>query len=220
MYFYYIYIVDFHQSIRSFAGQPLPHQVLLSLLKDYKRPNDKVHALLREGVLTPVRKGLYIAGPAVSTTRPDAFLLANHILGPSYVSLETALSFHGLIPERVFATASVTPKTSREFHTPVGTFTYTRFPLPYYSFGIRRIQLGEDQFALVASPEKALVDKLIDTAGVTLRSRKATTAWLLEDLRLDVDGLKTFDTGAMLGWVQDAPKKDSLSMLIKTIVDL
>jgi hypothetical protein len=212
--------MELRQTIRSFSTQPLPHQVLLSLLKDYKRPNDKVHNLLREGVLTSIRKGLYIAGPAVATGKPEPFLLANHILGPSYVSLDTALSYHGLIPERVFETASVTTKTSREFHTPMGTFSYTRFPLPYYSFGIRRIQLGEDQFALVASPEKALADKLINTAGVTLRSSKSTTTWLLENLRLDVDGLKAFDTHTMLGWVQDAPKKDSLSMLIKTIGDL
>src|ERR1700678_1367923 len=111
--------MELRQTIRSFSTQPLTHQVLLSLLKAYKRPNDKVHALLREGVLTPVRKGLYIAGPTIATGRPDALLLANHILGPSYVSLDTALSYLGLIPERVFETTSVTTKTSREFHTPI-----------------------------------------------------------------------------------------------------
>ncbi len=56
--------MDLYQAIRSYASQPLPHQVIVSLLKDYKRPNDKVHALLTEGVLQSVKKGLYIAGPA------------------------------------------------------------------------------------------------------------------------------------------------------------
>jgi hypothetical protein len=212
--------MELRQTIRSFSGQPLPHQVLLSLLKSYKRPNDKVHALLREGVLAPVRKGLYIAGPAITTARPEPFLLANHILGPSYVSLDSALSYYGLIPERVFETTSMTTKTSRKFSTPVGTFSYTHLPLPYYSFGIRRVQLAEDQYALVASQEKALADKLLNTAGVILRSRKATTAWLLENLRMDEDGLKGFNTKMMAEWLPDSPKRDSLSTLISTIDSL
>jgi hypothetical protein len=212
--------MDIHQTIRSFATQPLPHQVLLSILKGYKRPNDKVHALLREGALTSVRKGLYIAGPAVATERPGDFLLANHILGPSYVSLDTALSYYGLIPERVFETTSMTTKTSREFSTPLGIFSYTRLPVPYYSFGIRRVQLAEDQFALVASPEKTLTDKVISTAGLLLRSKKATAEWLLENCRIDENGLKELNTRMMSEWLQDAPKKESLAMLIRTIDDL
>ena len=212
--------MDIRQTIRSFTTQPLPHQVLVSILKGYKRPNDKVHALLRDGVLTSVRKGLYIAGPAVSAGKPENFLLANHILGPSYVSVDTALSYYGLIPERVFETASMTTKTSREFNTPLGIFSYTLLPVPYYSFGIRLVRLAEDQFALVASPEKALADKVVSTAGLFLRSKKATAEWLLENCRMDENGLKELNTRMMLEWLQDAPKRDSLSMLIRAIDDL
>ena len=111
--------MDLYQAIRSYASQPLTHQVVVSLLKGYKRPNDKVHALLNEGVLESVKKGLYIAGPAIKTAKPEPFLLANHILGPSYVSLDTALSYHGWIPERVYEVASMTTKASRKFTTPL-----------------------------------------------------------------------------------------------------
>jgi predicted transcriptional regulator of viral defense system len=57
---------------------------------------------LRDGLIIPVKKGLYIAGPALNSGKPEPFLLANHILGPSYISLETALAYHGFIPERVY----------------------------------------------------------------------------------------------------------------------
>jgi hypothetical protein len=209
--------MDIKQEIRSYSAQPLTHQVLLSLLKGYKRPNDKVHALVGEEVLESVKKGLYIAGPALKANRPEPFLLANHILGPSYVSSDTALSYYGLIPERVYEVSSMTTKASRTFGTPMGLFSYTRLPLPYYSFGIRQVSLADDQYAMMASPEKALFDKVVTTSGVLLRSVKDATSYLLDDLRMDEDSLKGFDTKAMLTWLPDVPKKDSLSTIIKMI---
>jgi hypothetical protein len=179
-----------------------------------------VHSLLQQGVLTPVRKGLYIAGPELGATRPESFLLANHVLGPSYVSLDSALSYYGLIPERVFEITSATTKASRTFNTPAGLFSYAHLPLPYYAFGIRRGFLAENQYALMASPEKALTDKVIFTAGLNIRSRKAAAEWLLENWRMDEDQLRELNTRMMSEWLKDAPKKNSLQMVINTINDL
>jgi hypothetical protein len=212
--------MDIKQAIRSYSRQPLTHQLMLSILKDYKSPNDKVHALINEGVLSPVKKGLYIAGPVADAYKPEPFLLANHIMGPSYVSLDSALSYYGLIPERVYEISSITPKPSRKFFTPAGLFSYTHLPLPYYSFGVRQEKLSDEQFVMIASPEKALFDKVITTSGRVLRSQKSAGSYLFEDLRIDEDSLKDFDTGAMLSWLKDSPKKDSLSMIIKTINSL
>jgi len=212
--------VDLYQTIRSYASQPLTHQVVISLLKDYKRPNDKIHALLNDGILESIKKGLYIAGPAIKTAKPEPFLLANHILGPSYVSLDTALSYHGWIPERVYEVASMTTKANRKFITPVGVFTYTHLSLPYYAFGIRQIQLADEQYAMLASPEKALFDKVITTSGLILRSQKQVLSYLLEDLRINEDRLRECDLQNMSQWVQDASKTESLSMIIKTLEGL
>lgn len=212
--------MDLYQALRSYASQPLTHQVVVSLLKGYKRPNDKVHALLNEGVLESVKKGLYIAGPAIKTAKPEPFLLANHILGPSYVSVDTALSYHGWIPERVYEVASMTTKASRKFTTPLGVFTYTHLSLPYYAFGIRQIQLADEQYSMMASPEKALFDKIITTSGLILRSRTQVLKYLLEDLRINEDRLRECDLQNMFQWVQDASKAESLSILVKTLKDL
>src|SRR5450631_3976622 len=218
--FSYICDVDLQQSIRSYSAQPLTHQLLLSLLRGYRRPNDKIHALLREEILAPVKKGLYIAGPAVNTAKPEPFLLANHILGPSYVSSDTALSYHGLIPERVYEIISMTTKTPRKYSTSMGLFSYTRLPLPYYSFGIRQIKLSDEQFALVASPEKALFDKVVTTPGVLFRSPRTVMDYLVDNLRIDEDNLKNLDTKIMLEWVPKSLKKESLLTLINTIQSL
>jgi predicted transcriptional regulator of viral defense system len=53
------------------------------------------------GTLESIKKGLYIAGSGLHSARPESSLMANHILGPSYVSMDTALAFYGLVPERM-----------------------------------------------------------------------------------------------------------------------
>jgi hypothetical protein len=210
--------MDHQSTIRSLSSQPIPHQLLMTLLKDYDRPNDKIHSLLTEGTLQSIRKGLYIAGPAINEgKKPEPFLVANHILGPSYVSLETALSYHGLIPERVYEIASMTTKSARKFSTPLGSFTYTKLALPYYAYGIDSVKLANDQYALIASPEKALFDKIVTTSGVLFRSRKSVLEYLVENLRVDEDTLRKLDTKTMETWLANSFKKESLLMVVETL---
>ena len=205
------------QAIQQYAPIPIPHHVMIGLLKDYVNPNNKIHQLVKSSILERVTKGLYIAGPALQAERPDPFLLANQILGPSYVSVESALSYYGLIPERVYTITSMTTKAARQYTTPVGAFTYTHLSLPYYSFGVRSVQLTKQQRVMMASPEKALLDKIITTAGVEFRSRAAVLSYLESDLRVDIDDLKQLDKGAMQNWLSHAPNKRTLMILIETI---
>lgn len=213
--------MDYRSVLTRFSNQPLSHQLLVSIFKDYERPNDKIYQLAKAGLIQSIKKGLYVVGPALNPdSRPDPFLLANHILGPSYVSVETALSYHGLIPERVYEIASMTTQASRKFTTPLGTFTYTRLPLPYYTFGIRSLKLADDQYAMVASPEKALCDKIITTSGLLLRSKKAAKEFLLESMRMDEGVLRQLNTEEMTTWVKGSLKEDSLSMVVNVLQEL
>ena len=86
-------------------------------------------------------------------------LLANLIYGPSYISLDYALSYHGLIPERVETVTSVTLGRSRTFTTPYGMFSYRRLSQSRYAVGGLLAEHGDLSF-LIASPEKALADKV------------------------------------------------------------
>lgn len=212
--------MDIHQLINKYAQQPLPHQLLVSWLADYKRPNDKINTLKTEGVLEALKKGLYIAGPATGQIRPEPFLVASHILGPSYISVETALSYYGLIPERVYEIASMTTKASRKFDTPLGRFTYTHLPLPYYAFGLNSVQLSPDQVTVIASREKALCDKITTTAGLNFRSIKGAYGYLVDGMRIEESALKGLNVHHIQEWLDEAPKRDSLLMLIKMIKSL
>jgi hypothetical protein len=210
----------FPELIESYAEEPLTRQVILYLLRSYKRPNDKINELVKNGILTTLKKGLYIPGPKLNIQRPEPFLIANHLWGPSYVSLESALSYWSFIPERVYEISSVTIKNTKTYNTSIGRFSYQHVRSPYYSFGIRSISLTPKQVALIASPEKALFDKVILTAGVSLRSTKQTLAFLIDDMRMDEDKLRELNVEEMATWIGGAPKLTSLQMLIKTLSSL
>src|SRR5260221_14374059 len=90
------------QSIQQYASYPIPHHLMAWLLREYSQPNDKIHYLIKDGILEQVKRGLYIAGPRITSFTPDPFLIANHTLVQTYVSLESALTFHNLIPDKVY----------------------------------------------------------------------------------------------------------------------
>lgn len=210
----------FGDAVHEYAEELLTRQIMMNLLRDYKRPNDKINELVKKGELIIVKKGLYVPGPKINITKPGPFLIANHLWGPSYVSLETALSYWGLIPERVHEISSITIKTAKTYKTSVGRFSYFHVSLPYYSFGINSVSLTPKQVALIASPEKALCDKIVMTSGIFLRSCKQVQEYLVDDLRIDEDALRKLDLKAISSWTRDAPKKSSLAMLVKTIRNL
>jgi len=212
--------MDFREAIQEYAEEPLPQQILMELLSEYKRPHDKINELVKKGELTPVKRGLYIPGPNLRIAKPESFLIANHLWGPSYISLETALSFWGLIPERVYETISITIKKARAYSSPAGRFTYIHTSAPYYCFGIKSVPLTQKQVVMIASPEKALCDKIVMTTGVFLRSTKQTLEFLIEDLRIDEEMLQKLNVKEISSWTDDAPKKSSLQMLVKTLISL
>lgn len=212
--------MDFRMLIKEFADAPFSRHLILELLRDYKSPNDKISELIKSGELISVRRGLYIPGTKIDLPLPEPFLIANHLRGPSYVSLESALSYWGFIPERTYEISSVTVKTSKKYDTLIGRFSYQQLSSPYYSFGIRSIRLSLKQTVLIATPEKAICDKIILTSNINLRSVKQTREFLLEDLRMDDEMLKTLDWKIIHTWLESTPKKNSLKMLIKMLQEL
>ena len=209
--------MDILLKLQQYAEQPIPTQLLLGLLKSYKRPYDKIVSLVEHGYLVQLRRGLYITTSKVKSTMPETFLISNHLLGPSYVSIDSALFHWGLIPERVYEVTAVSNKLSKKFKTPLGIFSYTHIPLPYYSFGIEQLALTETQTIMIASPEKALSDKIITTAGIQLRSSKQALTYLEEELRIEKESLRNLNTREMVKWLPDCTKQTSIKILIETI---
>lgn len=168
------------------------YQTLLSALRQYKQPRDRITKLIRKGTIVRVKKGLYVFGENERRGVIHKEILANLIYGPSYISLDYALHFHGLIPERVEALTSVTISRSREFTTPLGRFVYRKIPLSAFRSGVDRVTVGKERAFLMAIPEKALADKLY-SGQAPLRTQGDLEAYLLEDLRIESDGLRTMN---------------------------
>ncbi|MDF0707742.1 type IV toxin-antitoxin system AbiEi family antitoxin domain-containing protein [Flagellimonas okinawensis] len=199
--------MDFRALVKEYAEGPISRHLILGLLHEYQSPNDKISGLIKNKELISIRRGLYVIGPKIDLPSPEPFLIANHLRGPSYVSLESALFYWNIIPERSYEISSVTLKTSKTYKIPVGRFSYRHLKTPYYSYGLKSVAYSNKQTIIIASPEKAICDKIVLTAGINLRSISQTRVLLLEDFRMDIEVLRTLDTQAMEAWIENAPKK-------------
>jgi predicted transcriptional regulator of viral defense system len=161
------------------------YQTLMDCLKGYTRPRDKISNLLRKGSIIRIKKGLYIFGDEFRRRPFSREILANLIYGPSYISLEYALQHYGLIPERVEAVTSVTTGRPRRFSTPAGLFTYRMIPLEAFRIGMDRIEIGDGRAFLMATPAKALADKLQDVRGIGIKAQRELSNYLEDNLRVD-----------------------------------
>jgi hypothetical protein len=205
------------ETIALLAELPISTQVLLPFLKKYKRPYDKIDTLVNGDYLLQLRRGLYVAGNKIKTPHPELFLLANHLYGPSYVTAESALSYWGLIPEKVTRVTSVTIRKSRLLKTHLGDFNYFHIPLEGYIIGLCQVQLSNQQTVIMASPEKALCDLIIQTRGLNLRTKRQMMRFLEEDIRFDMSALLTMNAAIIADCISHCPKSNSLLVFSKTI---
>ena len=173
------------------------YQTLMGALSDYARPRDKVTALLAKGVIVRVKKGLYIFGSEYRERPYSREILANLLYGPSCVSCEYALSYYGLIPERVETVTSVTSKRNKTFTTPVGVFSYHALPQASLSIGMQRVELADGSAFLLAAPEKSLADKLYCERGLQLNSQKECLEYVVDSLRIDNRSLQKMDVALL-----------------------
>jgi len=137
----------------------------------------KIARMLESGELISLRRGLY-----ASRRDLDPRCLAGPIYGPSYISFETALSWHGMIPEGVSEILSATPKRAVSFENDFGRFRYLTVPKAVYPIGILRVTDAELPF-LIASPTKALADRIAREPG--FRSMADIGRWI-EGMRADI----------------------------------
>lgn len=178
---------------KTIPWEEFDYQALLQVLKDYAYPRDKITDLLAKGVIVRIKKGLYVFGDAYRTRPYSREILANLIYGPSCVSLEYALQYHGMTPEGSSALTSVTTKRSREFQTPVGLFLYRTIPETSFHIGMQRVELDDGRAFLLAGPEKALAEKVRSDRGLQLRSRRGCLEYLFDSLRIAPEDLARLD---------------------------
>lgn len=147
----------------------------------------QVDRALAKGDLLQIRRGLYYLSQRYQRHEINVYELAQKIYGPSYVSFESALSFHGLIPEAVYNITSASAKRSQQFKTPVGTFLYLPIPIRAFFESVERIERNGHIF-LMATPLKALADYVYAN-----RLNWDGVEPVIQSLRIDKEELK-FDT--------------------------
>ena len=143
------------------------------------------------GDILSIRRGLYCLAKRHLSNGISRNLLANLIYGPSYISMETALAFHGWIPEAVHSVSSVSLGRARTFDTPLGFFDYVQVRQTPLLAGVERIEGSRPEYGsfYMAKPLKALADYVasrgLDWTGVQP---------LVESLRIDDDNLEALES--------------------------
>lgn len=170
------------------------HEMLFALLENtVSNVNDKISKLVKSGELVRLKKGFYTFSKAYLSNPIDLISVANALYTPSYVSFDYALSKYGMIPERVNEITSATSKNNKLFETSIGRFSYKTVPLLAYSLGVDWIYDKRDGGRFIATPEKALCDKIRYDRGIGTLSQSTMVDYLKYDLRLDI--IKPLDVG-------------------------
>lgn len=130
---------------------------------NYQAAKRAINRYIKSDIFVKVKKGLYF----LKTKPPLDFEIANIVYQPSYISFESALSYHGIIPETIYGMISATPSKSKEIKIGNIQFSYKRIKKECY-LGYRPQKIN-DNIVLIAEPEKALADFLY---FVALRKRR------------------------------------------------
>lgn len=156
--------MEFDSLLKIIGDDPIfTSSLLLAGNVDPKQIRIQLSRWVKAGKIHQIRRGLYAIAPPYQKKHPHPFLVANHLQSASYVSLQSALSFYGLIPEVVNITTSVSTGRPERLETPLGPYEFRHIKTALF-FGYRMTELGE-QSAFVASPEKALLDLIYLQAG-------------------------------------------------------
>lgn len=205
--------------LSSFGGVPFSHGALLPLLSDYSHPNDKISEWLASGTLISLKRGLYVVGLPWRQEPLCLPLIANRLYGPSCVSLEYALAWHGLIPERVIELTSVCTGRGRKLENTIGRFSYSKVPQTLFPLGLT-IEAVANQHFWMASPTKAVCDTVLLTRHLKALGKASMQAFLLEDLRMNEDLLRDFDSSVLEGYVSSGYKPRQFKALRQVLEGL
>lgn len=175
------------------------------------------HGLIKramaDGEILNIRRGLYCLAPKYQKRPVSVYSLAQRIHGPSYISLETALSHHGWIPEAVYASTCVSFHTTRQFETPLGIFSYNCVPQRTFYSDVERCEDKNRNIFFMATPAKALTDYLyvhrlnwtsVDEATANLRIDEEDLAGVTPQELSDL--LENYNNGRvkrfLAGWLR------------------
>ena len=183
-----------HPILKNFKTPYIETRNLVPFLEGYAKPRDFIARLVEKGELIRLKNGFFLIADKIKEDRAPFEQIANLLYGPSYLSLEWALSYYGMIPEGVYVVTNITVNQSKRFSTSIGTFDYKYLNHFRYAVGIDQQENSAGRY-LIARPEKALADV------VYFKCRKLKKKDLLIDLiegrRIEEENLKALDKKIM-----------------------
>ena len=163
---------------------------------------------LKSGQIIRLRRGIYCLSKKHQRHGINLYALGQQLYGPSFVSMESALLYHGWIPEGVFFTTCVCMKKSLSFATPLGRFDYRHVPSIVFYEGVERIEEQQEAY-FMASPWKALCDYVYVHKKVW-----ASVDPLIKSLRIDEQELQHAGREELLSL-----KQNTQSRLVHDFID-
>ena len=152
--------MDYNKFKNKFQDSPvILSKEIAQRKEDYQNVHNQLNRWLKKGLIIKLKKGIYLLNKNDRRSNPERIFLANKLYEPSYVSLEFALNFYGLIPERAIGVTSVSTKKTARFSNEVGEYTYQHIK-PEAFRGFRSVKDRNGLCSFIAEPEKAVVDFL------------------------------------------------------------
>lgn len=179
------------------GGLPWFDLATLVQLTDERRATlvNQLHRFSRAGKVVPLRRGMYVLAERYRRVAVNPAELAGAIYRPSYLSRVWALSYHGVIPEKVAVYTSVTTRSPARFTNAFGEYEYRN--VKRAMFGGYQAATIDGRRVLIASPEKALLDHWHLEPGEWTEDR-------MRQLRLDPSG--GVDPAALEAMAREAKK--------------
>ena len=166
----------------------ITNDILKSKINDVTNKDTKISREIKKGELFKLKNGLY-----ETDENTPGYLLACCLYGPSYLSFDYALSYYGMIPEKVvnYTSATRNKKKKKRFENKFGTFLYRDVPQAVYHLEVKLIVEGNYSYQ-IATKEKALCDKLYTLSP--LKNQKELETLLFKDLRIDEEEFKKLNS--------------------------
>ena len=211
------YRMNIMQLRKEISTSVFTHDRLESLLSYHmKNVNAKISYMVKKGELIRLKRSIYTFGQDYQKEHVDSISVANILYAPSYVSYEYALSYYGLISERVYEITSATLHGKKVFETELGRFSYKPVPLQAYAIGVDWFYDNINGGKLIATPEKALCDKIRSDRGIGRLSQEKLAVYLEYDLRIEWDSLIDLDT-ELISIIATAYRSSNLQNISKLI---
>jgi hypothetical protein len=177
-----------------------------------------VHRAVSKGEILRLKPGLFLLAKKFCKTHAHPFVIAGMLHSPSHVSLESALSHHGLIPEALFQVSCVTSARSRSYKTPVGVFSFQRVPLNYLRAGVESLKIDKNSWAFIATPLRAIADLVYLRREV--RWEIEGLSFLTESMRIEIEDLRNMSLKGIDDLCESFRNKRTLDYIKKLVKEL